>query len=227
MKVLWSGIGMVAGAGKLNGTVLSKNRGGAYARVKVTPTNPQTIAQQNSRNILSTWSQGWRGLTPEQRQGWINAAPSFPYTDVFGASRILSGQQLYVKLNANLNYAGVTGIPDAPSPVEIPAITAFSIATASSTVLTVAFSPTPVPADFSLIIRATPSIPPGIAFVKNRFRIVAALPETTATAHSIFAAYSAIFGDPTPANYIFAQAFYISTVTGQPGIPLQASLIIS
>ena len=38
---------------KLNGSVFSKNRYGAYVRTKVTPVNPQSTAQQNTRNNLS------------------------------------------------------------------------------------------------------------------------------------------------------------------------------
>ena len=47
---------------------------------------------QNVRNRLSTNSQAWRGLTEAQRQGWIDAAINFPFTDIYGNTKILSGQ---------------------------------------------------------------------------------------------------------------------------------------
>ena len=34
---------------KLNGSVFAKNRGGSYLRTKVTPVNPQTVAQVHKR----------------------------------------------------------------------------------------------------------------------------------------------------------------------------------
>src|SRR5437867_2761155 len=102
---------------KLNGTVFSKNRYGAYARTKVTPVNPQSTAQQNQRNTLSTNSAAWRGLTEAQRQSWIDGAINFPTTDIFGNSKILSGQALYVKFNNNLASIGVAPIDTAPTPV--------------------------------------------------------------------------------------------------------------
>lgn len=228
MKILFSGIGIVAGSGKLNGSVIAKNRGGTYARVKVTPTNPQTTAQQNARNILATWSQGWRGITASQRQGWINASPSFPYTDQFGFSRQLSGQQLYVKLNANLNYAGAAGIDDAPTPVEIPAITALSFTAVHSTgVVSIVFAPTPVPTGFSLLIYATPNIPASRSFVKNKFRLVKEINAAATSPQVITTQYAAIFGVPLTGQRIFIRANLVSTVTGQAGIPIQAVATVS
>lgn len=66
MKLNWSGFGAVDGRGKIGGHVASKNRSGAYARIKVTPVNPQTTFQQVARNLLTSLSQGWRALTQAQ-----------------------------------------------------------------------------------------------------------------------------------------------------------------
>ena len=226
MLLQWSGIGIVAGSGKLNGTVLARNKGGTYARVKVTPTNPQTTAQQNIRNILSTHSQGWGGLTQAQRDGWNNAAPNYPYTDKFGNSKKLSGQQLYVQLNSNLNVAEQVAIDDAPTPVAIPAITSVHIASATPTALTVAFAPSPVPVDFTMIVRMTPNIKPGLTFVKNMFRVVTTVAAAGATPANVFAAYDALFGPPVAGNKIFVQISLTSNLTGQSGIPLKAMLLV-
>ena len=227
MLLQWSGIGIVAGSGKLNGTVLAKNKGGTYARVKVTPTNPQTTAQQNGRNILATHSQGWGGLTQAQRDGWNNAAANYPYTDRFGNIKHLSGQQLYVQLNSNLNYANAAAIDDAPTPVAIPAITSLGIASATPTALSITFTPTPIAAGFAMILRLTPNIKPGRAFVKNQFRNVAVIAAAGTSPHNTFAAYEALFGPPTTGSKIFVEAFLVSTTSGQAGIPLQAQIIVT
>lgn len=227
MRILYSGIGIVDGSGKLNGTVMSKNKGGAYARTKVTPVNPQTTSQQNQRNILSTWSQGWRGLTPAQRSGWSTAAVNFPYVDRFGNVRQLSGFQLYCKLNINLNIANVAGIDDAPTPVEIPAITALTCAGDESALsYTVTFAPTPVPAGFALLIEAVANVAPGKSFVKNLFRSIHAVAAAGTSPYNGNTSIAAKFGAPVAGNQLFVRATMISTTTGQRGVPIQAQVVI-
>src|SRR5690554_6218576 len=89
-------------SGSINGTTHSRNRGGAYMRNRSIPVNPQTVAQQAIRAILSSLSSAWRDLTPSQRNGWNSATSNFPVTDQFGDQRELSGHQLFVRLNSNL-----------------------------------------------------------------------------------------------------------------------------
>lgn len=211
---------------KLNGTVFSKNRYGAYTRTKVTPVNPQTTAQQNARNILSTNSQNWRGLTETQRQSWIDAAPNFPFTDIFGNSKILSGQALYVKLNNNLNIVGEPAIATAPTPVSIPAF-ALTLVTADDSANTVIITgTTPVPANFALVVQATPNVTAGKSFVKNLFRNTSIQAAAATSPYDISADYVALFGDPVVGQKIFVRCFLVSTISGQAGIPVQAQTIV-
>ena len=211
---------------KLNGTVFSKNRYGAYTRTKVTPVNPQTTAQQNARNRLATQSQAWRGLTEAQRQAWIDGSFNFPQTDIFGNSKILSGQALYCKLNSNLDLTGTAAIADIPTPEAIPALAISGVAADDSANTVIITATTPVPAGFSMVVFATPNITPGRNFVKNQFRFVQAFAAAAAGPFDISAAYTALFGDPVEDMKIFARCFYISTTTGQAGIPVQASTVV-
>jgi len=211
---------------KLNGSVFSKNRYGAYVRTKVTPVNPQTTAQQNVRNRLATNAQAWRDLTETQRQGWIDAAPNFPVTDIFGNAKILSGSALYTSLNNNLAMIGEAAISDAPYPVAIPQLEITSVAADDSANTVIITATTPVPADFSMAVFATPNVTPGRSFVKNLFRFVQALAAAAAGPFDISAAYTALFGDPVTGNKVFVKAFYVSTITGQAGIPVQAQTIV-
>jgi hypothetical protein len=212
---------------KLNGSVFSKNRYGGYVRTKVTPVNPQTASQQNVRNQLSTNSQAWRGLTEAQRQGWITATADFPFTDIFGNSKILSGSALYVKLNNNLNVVGEAAIASAPSPVAIPALVLGAIAADASTgVVTVAFTDTPVPADFALVIQTTGNVGPGKSFVKNLFRQVSVQAAAATSPATITTEFAAIHGAPVEGQKIFVRAFLVSTITGQAGIPVMGSTIV-
>lgn len=225
-RVLFSGVAGVDMRGKLNGSVFSKNKGGAYVRTKVTPVNPQTTSQQNARNRLATNSQGWRDLTEAQRQGWIDAAPNFPYTDIYGNSKQLSGFQLYVKLNTNLALIGEAAISDAPAPVAIPQLELTDVTADDSTNTVIITGTTPVPADFAMVVMATPNVTPGKSFVKNLFRFISAEPAAATSPYDVSAEYTPVFGDPVVGNKIFVKCFYVSTITGQAGIPVQAQTIV-
>lgn len=211
---------------KLNGSVFSKNRYGAYVRTKVTPVNPQTTSQQNARNILANNSQAWRGLTEAQRQSWIDAAPDFPFTDIFGNSKILSGQALYVKLNNNLQIIGEAAIANAPLPVSIPAFALTSVTADDSANTVIVAGTTPVPAGFTLVFQATPNVTPGKSFVKNLFRNTSFSAAAATSPYDISADYTAVFGDPVTGMKIFVRCFLVSTVSGQAGIPVQAQTIV-
>lgn len=212
---------------KLNGSVFSKNRYGAYVRTKVTPVNPQTASQQLVRNQLSTNSQAWRGLTESQRLGWIAAAADFPTTDIFGNAKILSGNALYVRLNNNLNQIAQTAIADAPTPEAIPALVLDSVsADASTGVVSLDFTPTPVPAGFSIVIQATPNISAGVSFVKNRYRFISYIAAAATSPQALTVPYAAVHGAPVVGMKIFIRAFIVSNTTGQAGIPVTVSTIV-
>lgn len=213
---------------KLNGTVFSKNRYGAYVRTKVTPVNPQSTSQQAARNILSTLSAQWRSLTEAQRQGWINAAPNFPTTDIFGNPKILSGNALFVSLNSNLLNTGASAITDAPLPAALPAVAMGTItATAGTPALTVAFTPTPVPADFTFKIEATSQVGAGISFVKNKYRVLQYAAGAETSPANILTAYNAKFGTLVEGMKIFIRITAVNAVTGQSGIPVSGMAIVA
>lgn len=227
-KILFSGIAGVDMRNKLNGSVFSKNRYGGYVRTKVTPVNPQTTAQQAARNNLSTWSQAWRGLTESQRQGWIDGAVSYPFTDIYGNAKILSGQALFVKLNTNLYNYGTANIEDCPSPTAIPALNSITLTGAAGTpALSLAFNPSPVDTDFTFVVFATPQVTPGKSFVKNLFRWLPISGGVSTTPANILSSYVARFGPLVEGQKVFVRCFLVSKTTGQAGIPLQAMAIIA
>ena len=76
MKLKFGAI-VTDGRGKIGGHVMSKNRGGAYMRTKVTPSNPRSTAQTTVRSHLTTLSQGWRGLSATAIAAWNSAVSSF------------------------------------------------------------------------------------------------------------------------------------------------------
>ena len=101
--------------GSLNGTVFSRNRGGAYVRSKVSPLQPVSEFTAAIRQAFKATSQSWATqLTPVQRAAWIAFASVHPFVNVFGDSIILSGIAMYQAINQRLMLCGETLVLDAP-----------------------------------------------------------------------------------------------------------------
>lgn len=210
---------------KLNGSVLSKNRYGNYIRNKTTPVNPQTTAQQNARAQLAANAQAWAGLTESQRLSWAALAATLPFTDIFGDSKILAANSLYVKLNGNLNKIGEAAVSQAPEKVSVPAVFLTAITATQSagaiTALDVTIDPAVVPADFSVAVYATPGIPAGRNFVKNQYRFLGAAPAPVAGVIDLEPLWNARFGSVVAGQRIFVRMALISEDSGQQGIPAE------
>lgn len=171
MKLKFGAI-VTDGRGKIGGHVASKNRAGAYLRTKVTPSNPNTVAQVQARSILASLSQMWQTLTESQRGGWNNAVKEWGTTDIFGDIKNPSGINLFVKLNANLISVGYPQLLDVPAKSEIPAVVAIEgVYKISTDTLSVYFNN--VLADgYKALVRATPRLSAGVSFVKSQFRVI-------------------------------------------------------
>jgi hypothetical protein len=227
MKIKFGSL-VVAGSGKIGGHVASKNRGGAYLRTKVTPSNPQTIRQLTARSILASLSSAWSGLTASQRASWSNAVANFATTDIFGDIRNPSGNNLYVKLNTNLINTAQSTLNSAPEKLEVPfsGITS-AVADISESELTVSVENENYE-DVQCMVFATPSLPQGVSFVKNKLRFIGSFNGGTTTAGSpalLYEAYVAKFGVPAPgANIVISVKPVIAT--GQAGLAQTAKLTV-
>lgn len=231
-KIKWSGIAVVDGRNKINGSVFSKNRYGAYVRTKVAPVNPQTTFQQNRRGVFGSLSQAWAGLTQVQRDTWINAAKSeFQGRDIFGDSFDRQGNSLYIGLNSNLFTVNTSFIDVAPAPVamEFPTSVVIPTATTSALTVTVNFSSggTIVPAGFSMVLVATPNVSQGVNFVKNQFRILKVFAAADdISAEDIFSNYQDRFGTPVSGKKLFLRAVLVSTTSGQASVGVEMNAIV-
>lgn len=99
--------------GKLNGSVFSRNRGGAYVRQFVKPTNPNSTKQASGRAIFGTRSSQWRALTEAQRQSFRDAAKSYSLKNRVGDTIIPTGAQLFAAVNSAVVVEG-SGISKNP-----------------------------------------------------------------------------------------------------------------
>ena len=101
---------------KVAGVVFSRSRSGPYGRSKVSPTQPRTTYQSRVRANFAGIAKSWSAdLDDNQRAAWTALAHSYPVKDVFGNSRILTGLQMFMRVNRNLQVIGEAALFDAPS----------------------------------------------------------------------------------------------------------------
>jgi hypothetical protein len=227
MKLKFGAI-VTDGRGKIGGHVMSKNRGGAYMRTKVTPSNPRSAAQTTVRSHLTTLSQGWRGLSASAIAAWNAAVGSFTHTNIFGDIHSPSGLNLYVKLNANLLEVGTAALALPPLPAAVIApITIGAAAAAVANTFIVSFTVSPVPASTVWIVRATKQVSPGKSAIKNLYRDVKYLAAAVATGVSIDTEYVAKFGALVAGEKIGVEITAVNLVTGQKSIALSTTIIVA
>lgn len=213
--------------GKLNGSVFSKNRGGAYIRTKVTPVNPSTIAQGAVRAALTSISQAWRGLTEAQRLAWAGAVSAFTSTDIFGDIKTPSGINLYNKLNLNLHAIGEASISTPPAVVSVGYVSALSLAAdASANTIAATFTAEGASVDQTVIVEATPCLSAGKSFVKSEFRQIGTFAGNATSPQAIGAMYVAKFGAMTADKKIFVRLKFVDKNTGVSGQYTSASTIV-
>jgi hypothetical protein len=212
------GMMMTDARGKLGGQVFSKNKGGAYVRTKVTPTNPQTTAQSTVRALFGVISQGWSALTSTARTSWRTAVDSWKTTDVFGDLLAPTGKELYQRLNNQAQTVGYSAIATPPIKVVLPddIVTAIAIDTTAST-LTMTGNSTS--ASIRISIFGTAPLSQGTKFVKNRLRQIIAPVGNADSPSDDYSAYVAKFGLPVAGDNIVIGVKYVAA-TGQ-ATPMQ------
>ena len=188
--------------GKSNGHVFSKNRGGAYMRTKVTPSNPQTTSQMSIRGIFASISSAWSSLTEANRASWNGLVTSYARTDVFGDLRNPTGKNLFQRLNQNLEISRQAQLTVCPEPSEVPFANLSEVnGDVSDLELNVLTSGDTTGA--KLLVFATPILSAGTSFVKNRLRLIAVLDGGNAASGQVWTDYVAKFGTPTAGANIY------------------------
>jgi hypothetical protein len=104
-------------SGSIGGTTYSRNRGGAYARNRTIPVQPNSAYQVAAKALFQSASGNWTStLTASQRTAWEAYAASVPYTNKLGEKKYYTGQQRYVQtVMAGVN-AGLTMVSFATAP---------------------------------------------------------------------------------------------------------------
>jgi hypothetical protein len=188
--------------GKLNGSVFSKNRGGAYIRNKVTPSNPQTQSQMNVRGIFAGIASAWSTLTEDNRLSFNSKVSQYAKTDIFGDLRNPSGKALYQRLNQNLTISNQGMISNCPDSKDVPFGNLISAVCDLSEPFFNAESLGALTGN-QVVIWATPGLSQGTTFVKNKLRQVAVFTGDDATNYDFITDYVAKFGTPVAGANIY------------------------
>ena len=228
-KIKWSGIGIVDGRGKINGTVLSKNRGGAYARVKVTPSNPRSVAQQFVRSNLAFLAQKWKTLTQEQRDTWSANVSNYTRTDIFGDIKTPTGYNLFMRINTALRDASTELFFNIPAPaVDVVAPDSTSLASTISSLTLTSVFPDDAEMNGYLLIDASPQLSAGVNSPGSRFKRIASLEVldfSDLNTTNLLTSYSAVYGALVKDQKVFVRVTVMMS-NGQRGVPIVLSAIV-
>lgn len=215
--------------GKIAGTVFSKNKAGAFARTKVSPTNARTAAQTFARLRLANLSASWRGLSQTTRNGWIESAKSAFSTNVFGNTKTLSGQQLFVSAQSNIQLGGYqpfTLSPGIEAPILSGGLKINSTGTVGGEITTLDFVAT---ADTSenvvYLVASTGVISTGISNPSGKFKMLDFKGDPGSTL-SLLAAYTALFGTPTVGDNVYFEITAINITTGTAAPKIVVNLLM-
>jgi hypothetical protein len=226
MKMKFGAI-VVDGRGKIGGHVASKNRGGAYLRTKVTPVNAQTSFQNGVRNLFTSLSQAWRGLTEEQRAAWNAAVADYQRTNIFGDTHSPTGFNLYQRLNNNLITIGEDALDVPPLPSAVGEVVATGLLVTSDIPSMSLVLAGEVPAQTAVKVFATAPVSAGKSFVKSEYRQISVLAPAATTPVDLKPAYVAKFGSTgISGQKIFVKVVAVNSATGQEGTPSSISAIV-
>lgn len=223
MKIKFGAI-VTDGRGKLGGHVFSKNAAGAIMRTKVTPKNPDTVAQSLARALFASISQLWSGLTQAQRNGWNESVSEWQQTNVFGDLRKPTGKALFQRLNNQAQAAGWPAVTSVPTKGELPS-EVVSNAAIAITPGTITLTGMNTDATTRIMLWATAPLSSGTNGPGSKLRLIYSSLASTYSAANAYTAYVDKFGAPTATDNIFIGVKnVIATGQASPTQTLSASI---
>lgn len=170
MALIKFGAVIVDSRGSIGGTTIKGTRAGPVMQNKSRPISRYTpaIAIQRARfaELSRDW---WNNLDEGQRTDWRALAAANPLANPWGDEFAVTGLDFYIRTNMTLLAIGEIKIADAPANQTVTALATLSLAVTSPNDAEITFTATPTPADHVLLIRATPTLSPGINNFDGKF----------------------------------------------------------
>lgn len=215
-------------SGSVGGTVASRNRGGAYFRMRAVPITSTTPEALASKTRFADASQSWQLLTLGQRNAWQEWANANPSINALGFPKTLSGAQAYIAIAARMAALGDIAITDPPIiPAPDPLITMTQRGDIGAGSVQAEFTASPLAANEHLYIRAAITSSAGINNVQNLLRLTVRSP----------AAQSSPFDDQSEietrlATLVVGQTLHVeisvySATTGLVSGPLRSDVLVT
>ena len=178
-------------------------RNGQVVRTRAVPSNPRSVQQVTARDNLKLASKMWDTITEVQRAAWRAAAALTQTRSRLGMSGAMTGNQLFVKINAALAEIG-EDLVDSPPP--IPAdlasyVDALSITNTAGTIV-IRFHTTETPPDGTMVWAAAPQRP-GVERTPQMV-CLGTLGSPVANYSVITVPFTARFGVPAVGQKVFA-----------------------
>lgn len=205
-------------SGSYAGVTSSHNRAGQYVRNRRTPTNSPTARRTLIRSAFASSSSAYSALTSTEQASWAAAADAHPITDALGQSIKLTGHQLFVAINTQLQNVSLPTVTAPPADFAVysqaGADAVFSLATG----LAIAPSGAGTSDDWALIALSKP-VPGGRTFWKT-YTQQQVVDGSTSSVAITTAAYGAEFGTPTVGQKVFVRITPVNQygVTGVPAV---------
>jgi hypothetical protein len=208
-------------------TTASHNRFGAYLRNRTIPTNPMTDPQTLVRDNLGALASAYRDLTEVQRTGWRDLGLEIVRLDSLGQQYTLTGIQAFIMANRNRFSTGLAQIDDAPAVPTIPTFIPGTLTLTDAPAMTIAFTPTPLGAGFSVLVFATPAVSAGKNFMPStRYKLIMATALNVASPLALLTAYQAIFSDPLLDEKVFLKFKVLHEASGVTGPEVNVSQVV-
>lgn len=213
--------------GKVGGNVLTKGRFGAVVRTKVSPVQPRSSHQRNVRSSFTGHSKAWSLLaSAAMRTAWDSFARANPIKDVFGNTRILTGHQMYVRVNRVIEMCGGTKLDVPPLSLSIGEPGIVTAAAVHNAPGTVTMTPTVNPAATECAeLWAAPPLNPGRKFVGSIYRLLGVAPAGQAGPYHDGGTYEGRFGTIQVGQTIRVMVKYANKFTGAQGFGAEASCV--
>lgn len=211
-------------SGSVGGLTYAHTRGVMYTRGRGIPTNPQTPRQQIVQNALGAVSASWGTLTDAEREAWRLYATNSPTTNAFGDPLVLTGQQMYNRVNTPRVQASEAILTVAPTTFGLSTLSPVAIAAAAASPGTVTGTVDPADewaTDDDGLLFVYVGVPrgPGRRFYKGPFRFAAAVAGNTSAPPTTTGAIA----DPDEFDYTAGQIVTVRLVAqaadGRPSTP--------
>ena len=214
-------------SGSAKGVTARQVGGRTILSVKSFPTGHATAAQVARRASLTKITKSYKLLSDSQMLDWERLAEHCSGASVFGQKALISGMNLYVRLNANRVMAGETIISDAPvSQVAVPNVYYNNVAVTPQLVVFGGIKHEAAP--YKMVVKLSGAQSPGISNGWSKTVIISSEVEDDWGEADVTELYLKTIGvEPTPGQKVFVEVYWLDTSTGFTGQVFKDSVVVT